>query len=298
MPVLTPSETSIPGYSLQQSSSLGSTMIEIRASNGSYPKRAANFLIPHRKDYYLFVFVKNGNSRHWIDFTPYTLKPNTFYFTVPHQVHLKEQSEPLEGILACFTEEFLQLEENSMLTQLPIIQNPDNGHELSLQPQDVEFVEDMMLKMLTEFNAGHDWRNQMLQAYLRVLLIYLSRLYTEQFDTKRLLPDRVLLKKFRGLIEDNYLGLHHVAAYAEVLNITPGYLNDVVKQQSGKTAIVHIHERLIVESKRKLMHTGLSVKQIAYELGFEDAAYFNRFFKRITNTTPVGYRTSIRKMYH
>lgn len=298
MPVLLQTETTIPSYSLQQSSSMSSTMIEVRESNGSYPKLQASFLVPHRKDYYLMVFVKNGSSRHWVDFTPYTLKPDTFYFTVPHQVHLKEQSEPLEGILLCFTDEFLQLEENNMLRHLPIIKNPDNAHQLDLQHENVAFVEDTMRKMLTEFKAGHDWRNQMLQAYLRVLMIYLSRLYTEQYSEKALIPDRVILKKFRLLIEDNYHNQHNVAAYADMLNITPGHLNDLVKQQGGKTAIAHIHERLIVEAKRLLLHTPLSVKQIAYKLGFEDAAYFNRFFKRIANATPVTYRNHIREMYH
>jgi AraC family transcriptional activator of pobA len=82
-----------------------------------------------------------------------------------------------------------------------------------------------------------------------------------------------------------------------LLNLTPGYLNDLVKQQSGKTAISHIHNRLVVEAKRRLLHTELSVKQIADALGFEDAAYFNRFFKRLTDATPMAYRQQIREMY-
>jgi AraC family transcriptional activator of pobA len=298
MPVLSQSETIIPSYSLEESSAAGNTMIEVRESEGSYPNRRANFLVPHRKDYYLLVLVKQGSSRHWVDFTPYTLKPDTFYFTVPHQVHLKEQTEPLVGKLVCFTNEFLQLGDNSALGNLPIIKNPDNAHELSLKPEDVAFVEDTMHKMFIEFNAGNNYRNQMLQAYLRVLLIYLSRLYTEQYGQQSLVPDKLILKKFRSLVEDNYRDKHEVAAYADMLNITPGYLNDLVKQQSGKTAITYIHERIMVEAKSMLLHTELSVKQIAYELGFEDAAYFNRFFKRLGNVTPVTYRTNIRQMYH
>jgi AraC family transcriptional activator of pobA len=300
MPILTQPETliTIPSYTLQQSSGIGSTMIEVIEANDHVTERNVNFLIPHRKNYYLMVFVKKGNSsRHWIDFTPYNLKPDTFYFTVPHQVLIKEEAKPLNGFLLCFTNEFLQLEGNNSLRNLPIIKNPDNGHELNLLPQDVDFVEDMMRKMYAEFKAGNDWRNQMLQAYLRVLLIYMSRLYTEQFTQQALIPDKVLLKKFQSLIEDNYRAQHHVAAYADMLNISAGHLNDVVKQQGGKTAITHIHERLMVEAKRMLMHTELSVKQIAHELGFDDSAYFNRFFKRLAKDTPMVYRTKIREMY-
>lgn len=297
MSVLLQSETTIPSYSLQQISCTGSTMIEVLEATGGKPKLDVNFLIPHRKDYYLLVFVRKGNNRHWIDFTPYTLQPDTFYFTVPHQVHLKEAVEPMEGLLLCYTNEFLQLEDNYSLRNLPIVKNQHNGHELKLLPQDVAFVEDTMRKMLVEFKAGNDWRNQMLQAYLRVLLIYLSRLYTEQYTEQALIPDKVILNKFRLLIEDNYRSQHSVVAYADMLNITPGHLNDVVKQQGGKTAIIHIHERLVMEAKRMLMHTDLSVKQISATLGFEDAAYFNRFFKRLCNATPVTYRNHIRQMY-
>lgn len=274
-------------------------MIEIREAGthcGSFRLDPA-FLIPHRKDYYLFVLVKEGHNRHWIDFMPYTIKRDTFYFTVPQQVHLKEYSAPMVGLLACFTDEFLQLEENRVLKQLPIIQNPAGAHELLLNEQDIVFVEDVMRKMLAEFQADGTWRNQMLTSWLRVLVIYLSRLYTEQFSETCFTLNYCLLKSFQTLIGEHYATQHDVAAYAEKLSITPGHLTEVIKQQSGKTAITHIHDRLIVEAKRRLLHTELSVKQIADDLGFEDAAYFNRFFKRLTDTTPVGYREQIREMY-
>jgi len=138
----------------------------------------------------------------------------------------------------------------------------------------------------------------MLMAYMQVMLIYLSRLYTEQLSNKALIPDRVLLKRYLSKIEESFIQLHEVAAYADKLNISAGHLSEVVKEQSGKPAIAHIHERLILEAKRLLFHTEESVKEIAFQLGFEDASYFNRFFKRITSRTPVEYRLSSREMYH
>src|SRR6185312_10006098 len=118
----------IPIYSLQHSSGASSSMIEIRVAKGESREPDTDFLIPHRKDYYLFVLVKKGSSRHWVDFTPYTLKKNTFYFTIPQQVHLKEDMHPMQGMIACFTEELLQLAEHKMLRSLPIIQNLSGGH--------------------------------------------------------------------------------------------------------------------------------------------------------------------------
>ncbi|RFZ90682.1 helix-turn-helix domain-containing protein [Mucilaginibacter conchicola] len=258
------------------------------------------FLKPHRKDYYFFAFVEQGSSRHWIDFLPYTVKPKHMYFTVPQQVHLKEESTPIKGYVASFTAEFLMLEENRILRNLPIIRNPSATHELTLTDEDYKYLEDVMSKMAAEYTAGGDWQNHMLTSWLRVMLIYLSRLYNEQFGDHKVTQNYCLclFKKFQELIGEHYATTHDVATYADLLNITPGHLNDSVKQHSGKTAISHIHDRLIVEAKRSMLHTDLSVKQIADELGFEDAAYFNRFFKRLTDLTPMAFRHQIREMYN
>ncbi len=290
-------DTAIPIYSLQQSSSLGSSQFEVIESNGEFRRHRSNFLIPHRKDYYFLCFVRHGSSRHWVDFVPYTLQPNTFYFSVPQQVQVKEKTEPLEGIMLSFTEEYLQLDENRSLRQLPIIQNPDDAHELTLLPEHVQFLEDLLKKILIEFNTDRNWRSKMLQSYVSILLIYVSRLYVQQVKAKGSLADRGLLKQFRAYIDEHYATLHQVADYAGLLHLTPGHLNDRIKQQSGKTPIEHIHERLVLEAKRLLLHTELSAKEIAWQLGFEDAAYFHRFFKRLTGETPTAFRTDIREMY-
>jgi AraC family transcriptional activator of pobA len=298
MSVLTaPEKHIIPSYPLVTLDGGKPTMIEVHEANGVDVIIEDAFLLPHRKDYYFFAFVEAGDSRHWIDFTSYTVKPGHFYFTVPQQIHLKEESKPIKGFVAGFTEEFLLLEENRMLRQLPIIQNPAAAHEIVLSDDDIVYIRDVMQKMTAEYKADNTWQKQMLASWLRVLIIYLSRLYTDQFGETKITQNRYLLKSFQSLINEHHTQLHDVAAYAAMLNLTPGYLNDVVKQQSGKTAISHIHNRLVVEAKRKLLHTDLSVKQIADELGFEDAAYFNRFFKRLTDNTPIAFRQQIREMY-
>lgn len=203
----------------------------------------------------------------------------------------------MKGFVVTFTEEFLLLEENQLLRQLPVIQNLLGAHELMLSADDIVHIKDLMHKMSAEYGADGNWRNQMLTSWLRVLIIYLSRLYTGQFGESKITANHQLLKNFQQHIAKHYNKLHDVASYADILNITPGHLTELVKQQSGKTAISHIHNRLTVEAKRRLLHTDLSVKQIADELGFVDAAYFNRFFKRLTNATPSAYRSTIREMY-
>ncbi|MEP6611818.1 MAG: AraC family transcriptional regulator [Mucilaginibacter sp.] len=288
----------IPKYSLNDISLNGNSLFEVLNLRGEKMQQPAIFLSPHRKDFYFMALVRQGSSRHWIDMVPYTLKPDTFYFTVPHQVHLKEKSIPMIGKAVCFTDEFLAIDENESLRQLPIIKNLHNSHELELTAENIVFIDDLLTAMEVEYTQKYDWSNGMLLAYLRVLLIYLSRLYNEQFRNEEPSADRMLLKRFRQLIDEQYAELHDVAAYASQLNISAGYLGEVIKQQSGKNAIELIHERVVLEAKRLLFHTNLSIKEISWQLGFEDASYFNRFFKRLITETPMQYRKQNRKMYH
>jgi AraC family transcriptional activator of pobA len=290
-------EVAIPNYPFEPDEAVGNPIFRIQQDDCVATYKRSDFLIPHRKEYYFLALVKAGSSRHWIDTTPYIVKPNAFYFTIPHQVHLKEEVQVFTGISLGITEEFLALDESGSLKKLPIIQNPDNGHELLLSDADLVFIEDLLEKMLVEYHTKNSWQNTMLLAYTKVLLIYLSRLYEQQFTKVVPQPNRVLLNTFLSKIEEWHIRLHDVAAYADMMNISAGYLSELVKEQSGKPAIVHIHERLIMEAKRLLFHTDQSIKEIAFALGFEDASYFNRFFKRITLCTPADYRSSIRKMY-
>ncbi|TDW96585.1 AraC family transcriptional regulator [Dinghuibacter silviterrae] len=291
-------EIPIPHYPFEPDPATGNPCFRAFWYDRSSGYVKLDFLVPHRKDYFFLSFVKNGSSRHWVDMKPYVLQPNTFYFTVPHQVHLKEEPKPISGVGISFTEEFLALDESGFLKNLPLIRNPQGGHELTLGEADVVFVEGLLGQILAEYGNKGPWHQNMLLAYTKVLLIYLSRLYTEQYSAAASTPDRVLLHRFLSMIEESFAALHEVADYADRLHLSPGHLSDVVKEQSGKPAIVHIHDRLIVEAKRLLFYTDRAVKEIAFELGFEDASYFNRFFKRLTQRTPVEYRTYIREMYH
>lgn len=292
------SEEIIPKYAFEPDEATGNQMLRISRNSSVQHYKKSDFLIPHRKDYYFMAFVRKGSSRHWVDMTAYDLKPDTFYFTVPNQVNMKEQTEPITGVVLNFNDDFISSDNNGLIKDLPIIQNPFNGHVLSLKPEDLDFLEDIFDRILLEYQSTNSWQHNMLLAYMKVLLIYLSRLYMEQYSERELIPDRIILKKYLSKIEESYIKSHEVAEYAEMLNMSANHLSEVVKEQSGKPAIVHIHNRIILEAKRLLFHTDYAVKEIAYQLGFEEPSYFNRFFKRITSYTPVAYRENFRKMYH
>lgn len=285
----------VPIYSIEPDAT-GNTQFRVYSFDGSLPNQS-DLLIPHRKDHYLLVFIRRASSRQWIDMTPYELKDNTIYFSGPNHIIVKEGFTQLWSTGIAFTSEFLSLQENASLARLPLIQNPQNRHELLLTETDILFVEDMLSQIRREYQQPGEWQQRMLTAYLTVLLTYLSRLYTEQFPATETSADTLLLKQFQTKIDTYFRQVHEVSEYASMLNLSAGYLSEVVKNQSGKPAIKHIHERLVLEARRLLFHTNNSLKEIAFELGFSDASYFNRFFKRETGMTPAEYRATIRKMY-
>ncbi|MBO0948553.1 helix-turn-helix domain-containing protein [Fibrella forsythiae] len=286
----------VPIYSLEPDEATANKQFKVYQYEGDLPNQA-ELLIPHRKDHYLFVFIRRAGTRQWIDMTPYVLQDNTIYFSAPGDLIVKEEFRQLWSTGIAFTKEFLAVQENAALSKLPIIQNPHRGHELRLSMVDIDFVEDMLGKIATEYRRPNEWQQRMLTAYLTVLLTYLSRLYTEQFDNKPLSTDKLLLTSYQAKIDEHFRALHQVSEYASLLNVSAGYLSEVVKAQSGKSAMTHIHERLVLEARRLLFHTQQPLKEIAFDLGFSDASYFNRFFKRETGITPAEYRASIREMY-
>jgi AraC family transcriptional activator of pobA len=286
----------VPTYPFEQDEATGSNSFSIVRSEGVLPYEA-DVLLPHRKAYYMLVFVKHGRGRHWVDAVPYQRKDRTLYFSSPSQILVKEEPTPFWGTRLQFTNEFLALQQNAALRQLPLIQNPQNGHELLLTAADEAVIDDLLAKLEAEHQRPGEWQHQMLSAYLTVLLTYLSRLYTEQFPGDEPSADQRLLRTYQASIEENFRELHEVSAYAEMLHISAGHLSEVIKAQSGKSAIKHLHERLVLEAKRLLFYTPQSLKEMAFDLGFSDASYFNRFFKRETGLTPAEYRASIRKMY-
>jgi AraC family transcriptional activator of pobA len=108
------------------------------------------------------------------------------------------------------------------------------------------------------------------------------------------LPERALghVQRFRALVEAQFRQQPSLAALAARLAITPTQLNRVCHQVLGHNALGVLHQRLVLEAQRDLAYTAMSVKQIALALGFGDAAYFTRFFRRCTGKTPTAWRAT------
>jgi AraC-like DNA-binding protein len=133
---------------------------------------------------------------------------------------------------------------------------------------------------------------EMLRILLKLIILKSTRIWKHQHqlaeDSQQ--ADVQFLRKFSKLVEQHYRTHHTVADYADLLFLTPKNLSKKIGLVSKNTPNDIIKERIILESKRLLAHTQMTVKEIAYSLNYEDDAYFIRFFTKNTGLSPISFR--------
>jgi AraC family transcriptional activator of pobA len=145
-----------------------------------------------------------------------------------------------------------------------------------------------------ELQAAERWRACAVDAALQRLAVAAARSLPLEPAAGVERPERALghVQRFRALVELHFRQQPTLAALAARLAITPTQLNRVCHQVLGHAALGVLHQRLVLEAQRDLAYTAMSVKQIALALGFADAAYFTRFFRRCTGQTPTAWRAA------
>ncbi len=163
--------------------------------------------------------------------------------------------------------------------------------EFSSEPQRVEAIVTLLGQLHQEFSADRLGRATCIENLLRVLLVYVRRLVVDSASTDCSVGrDRRLFLEFRGMVEKQYGAQRSIAEFARALNCSHSRLNRVCRIFTGGSAGAMIHGRVTTEAKRQLIYTAASAAEIAYRLGFQDPAYFSRFFKRQTGFTPGMFR--------
>jgi AraC-like DNA-binding protein len=129
----------------------------------------------------------------------------------------------------------------------------------------------------------------MLQSYLKQFIIHAVRVRKERHIVKDDVESK-LFKDFSTLVEFNFTKLHSVTDYANRLGLSPKSLTKHFQKIGTQTPSDFIKNRIILEAKRKLIYTDFSVKEIAFDLGFNDPAYFSRFFTKATEMSPLQFK--------
>ncbi len=175
-----------------------------------------------------------------------------------------------------------------------IFYGPPQKMFISLTEDDHKRV-GMMLEMLKdEFETVNHVQSEMLQVLLKRLIIIVTRLAKDQYINEDELPgDKLdIIRKYNFLVETHYKKEHQVSFYAEQLFKSPKTLSNLFALYNHKSPLQIIQERLAQEAKRLFFYTDKTAKEIAYELGFEDAGHFGKFFKRLTGQSVTEAKKS------
>jgi AraC family transcriptional activator of pobA len=152
---------------------------------------------------------------------------------------------------------------------------------------------DMILQMLQDEFSTHDHiQGEMMQVLLKRLIIIVTRLAKDQYINEKELPGEKLdvVRKYNFLVETHYRTQHQVKFYADQLYKSPKTLSNLFALYNHKSPLLIIQERVIMEAKRLIFYTDKTAKQIAYELGFEDAGTFGKFFKRHSGVATSDFK--------
>lgn len=250
---------------------------------------------PHRHNFYMICLIIRGSGIHVIDFEKIKIIPNRLFFVKPEQVHFWEVRPDSKFAVVQFSMDFLT--ELFHYNSIPAV-NTSFEPYIDLGPDSAKIFFDILQKI--EQESVHDKlnSNKIIQALIFLLLSEIERLVTSGSVMRKNNHKYIILEDFKNLLNIRYREITSVNEYARQLNITPNYLNIVVKETTGLTANELVHKRIILEAKRLLINEHSDIEQIAFELGFKDASYFARFFKRSTGLSPTGFRDQIYNMYH
>lgn len=252
---------------------------------------------PHRHDYYAIVLIEKGKGVHYVDFQKYELEDSTVYFILPGQMHQLVPSEEPKGWVLAFTDDFLISNSISekLINDIYLFNDYGQSPPLPLNQSQMQVYKSLIQQMELFSASLTNYTDEALGSLVKLFLIQSNNHCSliKENNPQLIETTNHLLRSFKQLLNSNYKSKHMVSDYADMLAVTADYLNKTVKSTTGKSAKEHIQSKLSIEAKRSLIFTNLSGKELAYELGFDESAHFNNFFKKTTGLTPTEFRSSV-----
>jgi AraC family transcriptional activator of pobA len=252
-----------------------------------------------RNNYFSLIWVKEGKGTLKADFAAYDFNANTLFAFSPYQPYMIATDESLKGVAVYFHSEFFCIYKHHKEVSCNgvLYNNIYNPPFVAVDEPSAATFEMLCDQIRTEMQNPDLAQYELLVSYLKIFLITAARLKTQQQpQAAAVLSDNkepFILQKLKDAIEENFKRKHSPSDYAELLYITPKALGKITKSYFNKTLSSLINERIIIEAKRELYLTNKTVKEIAYELGYDDEYYFSRFFKVNADVSPQMYRETV-----
>lgn len=266
------------------------------ASFGELICTANEFEEAHRHEFYEIIWLKSGSGIHQIDMIDHSYSGSVLFFLSPGQMHKIEQHKKSQGYLLKFVPAVFKHENDFMdyIIDTCLFDSVKSCPVIQIPAQINDVLEELFYRFSEEFNQPRPDSDIILSSYLKILTTHIKRIkntYLPKADTVNDLQ-YTLFRKFLIEVEHHYKDRHSVQDYAKLLNTQARTLNTAARKYSDKSALEMIQDRIILEARRRLYHNDQTVKELCYHLGFEDPAYFTRFFKKHTGIAPQHFKTA------
>ncbi len=254
-------------------------------------EKACTFHKPEQVDAYSIYWIKDGKGTYNIDFESYSFDGNVLFFLSPGQVFTVDSEKVKEAYKLTFVRDFycIQIHDAEVACNGVLFNNVYETPFVKPCAEDTKKLSFILDSLMDEFKRNETAQYDMLQSYLKQFIIHSVRVKKEHHVIKNN-EETKLFKDFSLLVNQNFKTLHSVTDYAGRLGISPKSLTKHFQKIGSQTPSDFIKNRIVLEAKRQLIYTDNSVKQIAYDIGFNDSAYFTRFFKKATQKSPLQFK--------
>ncbi|MEM1322475.1 MAG: AraC family transcriptional regulator [Bacteroidota bacterium] len=250
----------------------------------------------HRSDCFKIILVVEGQGNYKIDFQEFSIDQAGLFCLSPGQVLTVLTEKITTAYQLSFRSEFYCIETHGkeIACNGVLFNNVHRATFIPLSSTDVPIFDQLVLRMAQELEQPGRAHREMLEAYLRLFLIEALRKHDEKGPATIVETEESnrLISDFIALVDKHFRRIHAVSDYAELLHVSPKSLAKRLNAYDYGTPTELIRERIVLEAKRDLRYTQKSVKEIAFDLGFDDPAYFTRYFKKAEQRSPQAYRSA------
>lgn len=245
-----------------------------------------------RLSYYDITVITDGNGTFSIDNHEQELFQGKVFFSSPGQIRKWNATRTPKGYVLIFEDEFIAtfFNDKQFTRQLSCFNHTGIPPVVELTPEDLLKLTGLLQDIKTEILSFKNNDKHILRALLYQTLIFLNRKYVAAYPLSVKKSTNRYIEPFTQMVETNCIGERAVEFYAQKLHITSGHLNCIVKEHYGISVKKLILNRTILEAKKLLQYTDMSVAQIADYLHFENTTYFSRIFRQYAHITPLNYR--------
>lgn len=252
-----------------------------------------------RHNHYTLLWVKKGSGRVKFNFSEFNFTAGTLFAFAIYQPFMVTADAGLEGIALNFHPDFfcIHKHDREVACNGLLFNNIYDPPFVTVEDQAAATFDMLLEQIRTEMQNPAVAQYELLVSYLKIFLITAVRLKAvQQPATMAALPGSkapFILQNLKNAIEAHYKKKHAPSEYADMLNISPKALAKITKTHFNRTLTNMIAERIVIEAKRELYLTNKPVKEIAFELGYDDEYYFSRFFKTNASVSPQTYRETV-----